>query len=85
MELDLKYGTGTVRVHIPASAQARVLEPNHLDPVDSVEKELTSALSRLNAPDSDLISRLSQAATVTIAIPDETRPLPVKKNPACAA
>ena len=79
MELDLKYGTGTIKVHIPESAQAHVLEPNHLDPVDSVEQELTSALSGLKASDSELSVRLSQAATVAIAIPDETRPLPVKK------
>ncbi len=41
MELDLKYGTGTIKVHIPESAQARVLEPNHLDPVDTVEQALS--------------------------------------------
>ncbi len=79
MELDLKYGTGTVKVHIPESAQAHILEPNNLDPVDSVEQELSSALSRLNTSDLDLSSRLSQSSTVAIAIPDETRPLPVQQ------
>ena len=79
MELDLKYGTGTIKVHIPESAQAHILEPNNLDPVDSVEQELSSALSRLDTSDSDLSSRLSQSSTVAIAIPDETRPLPVQQ------
>ena len=79
MELDLKYGTGTIKVHIPESAQAQILEPNNLDPVDSVEQELSGALSRLNTSDSDLSSRLSQSSTVAIAIPDETRPLPVQQ------
>lgn len=79
MELDLKYGTGTIKVHIPELAQAHILEPNNLDPVASVEQELTNALSRLNTFGSALSGRLSQASTVAIAIPDETRPLPVKQ------
>lgn len=79
MELDLKYGTGTIKVHIPESAQAQILEPNNLDPVDSVESELTNALSVLHSAEATISKRLKTASTVAIAIPDETRPLPVKK------
>lgn len=79
MELDLKYGTGTIKVHIPESAQAQILEPNNLDPVDSVELELTNALSTLHSAETTISQRLKTASTVAIAIPDETRPLPVKK------
>ncbi|NNF45320.1 MAG: DUF2088 domain-containing protein, partial [Desulfofustis sp.] len=79
MELDLKYGTGTIRVHIPESAQAQILEPNQLDPVDSVEQELTNVLFRLGASGPSPTDRLGKGAMVAIAIPDETRPLPVKK------
>ncbi len=79
MELDLKYGTGTIKVHIPESAQAHILEPNNLDPVDSVELELTNALSILHSAEATISQRLKTASTVAIAIPDETRPLPVKK------
>ena len=79
MELDLKYGTGTIKVHIPESAQAQILEPNNLDPVDSVELELTNALSSLHSAEATISQRLKTASTVAIAIPDETRPLPVKK------
>ena len=79
MELDLKYGTGTIKVHIPESAQAQILEPNNLDPVDSVELELTNALSILHSAEATISQSLKTASTVAIAIPDETRPLPVKK------
>ena len=79
MELDLKYGTGTIKVHIPESAQAQILEPNHLDPIDSVELELTNALTLLDSTESTIRQRLKTASTVAIAIPDETRPLPVKE------
>jgi nickel-dependent lactate racemase len=79
MELDLKYGTGTITVHIPESAQAQILEPNHLDPVDSVERELANALALLNSAESKITQNLKKASTAAIAIPDETRPLPVKE------
>lgn len=79
MELDLKYGTGTITVHIPESAQAQILEPNHLDPVDSVELELTNALTLLNSAEPKITQNLKKASTAAIAIPDETRPLPVKE------
>lgn len=79
MELDLKYGKGTIKVHIPGSAEAQILEPNHIDPVVSVSRELRDALADLSSSETEITSRLGKASTVAIAIPDETRPLPVKK------
>lgn len=79
MDLDLKYGKGTVRVHIPESAQTQILEPNHIDPVASVRQELSAALTDLERSEPEIIGRLAKSATVAIAIPDETRPLPVDK------
>ncbi len=79
MDLDLKYGKGTIKVHIPESAEAQILEPNHIDPVVSVSRELTDVLAGLNSSETEMTNRLGKASTVAIAIPDETRPLPVKK------
>ncbi len=79
MDLDLKYGKGTIKVHIPESAQAQILEPNHMDPVISVRQELSAALADLERSKAEIITRLADSATVAIAIPDETRPLPVQK------
>lgn len=79
MELDLKYGKGTIKVHIPESAQARILEPNHMEPVSSIRKKLLEGLAALKNQEKKILSRLTGASTVTIAIPDETRPLPVNK------
>ena len=79
MDLDLKYGKGTIRVHIPESVQTLILEPNHIDPVASVREELSKALVDLERSEAELIAKLTKSATVAIAIPDETRPLPVQK------
>lgn len=79
MELDLKYGKGTITVQIPESADAHILEPNHMPPVSSIRQELSNALTGLSVSETAIIDRLSGASTVAIAIPDETRPLPVKK------
>jgi len=77
MDLDLKYGTGTIKVHIPESAQTDILEPNHLKAVGSVGQELGRVLAELNQSSAPAIGRLIASSTVAIAVPDETRPLPV--------
>lgn len=78
MNIDLKYGTGKVNIHIPKSADGSVLEPNHMDPIGSVSDELTRVLADLDRNDGAIVKRVGEAETVAIAIPDETRPLPVK-------
>ncbi len=77
MELDLKYGTGTINVHIPESAWTNILEPNHMKAVGSVDHELVRVLADLEQSSASTIARLKKSSTVAIAVPDETRPLPV--------
>jgi nickel-dependent lactate racemase len=79
MILDLKYGTGTIGVHIPDSAEAVILEPNHIEPVASIRQALLDELAGLVKSEPALLDAAAQATSVAIAIPDETRPLPVKK------
>lgn len=47
MELDLKYGKGTISIHIPESADVQILEPNPMLPVSSIRRELSTALAGL--------------------------------------
>ena len=77
MEVDLKYGTGTIKVHIPETALTNVLEPNHMKAVGAVGQELDRALADLGQSSAATLARLGKSSTVAIAVPDETRPLPV--------
>ena len=79
MNLEMKYGTGTVLVQIPESADGYVLEPNDMPPVSSISQELSSALAGLDSSYEEIMTGLGKSPSVAIAIPDETRPLPVKK------
>lgn len=78
MNLEMKYGTGTVIVQIPESADGYVLEPNDMPPVSSISQELSSALAGLDNSCEEIMAGLGKTPSVAIAIPDETRPLPVK-------
>lgn len=77
--MELKYGTGTVDVKIPESANCYVLEPNNIEPVSSISDELSLALAGLDISYDEIIGELGRSPRVAIAIPDETRPLPVKE------
>ncbi len=77
--MELKYGKGTVTVQIPESADGYVLEPNDMPPVLSISQSLFSALAGLDSSYGEIVTRLGKSPSVAIAIPDETRPLPVKK------
>jgi nickel-dependent lactate racemase len=79
MALELKYGEGTISVALPESADVDILEPNPVQPVASLEEALIDAFANLDVNNSDLLPELIQRETVAIAIPDETRPLPVTK------
>ncbi len=77
MALELKYGEGTISISLPESADVDILEPNSVQPVASLEEALVSAFANLEENNSDLLPEIKQQETVAIAIPDETRPLPV--------
>ncbi len=79
MAIELKYGQGTVSIELPQSADVDILMPNPVRPVSSVKQALTSAFANLDKNNADLLPELRQKETVAIAIPDETRPLPVIK------
>ena len=81
MDLELKYGTETTAVQIPDSAEGSILEPNDMPSVPSISEALDGALDGLTASEPGHLAnaRQSSSAIVAIAIPDETRPLPVKK------
>lgn len=79
MEIQLKYGEGTIGIQIPDSVKVTVLEPRKMESVSSVELSLKKALGRAEEFDSDILPCLKENQTVAIAIPDDTRPLPISK------
>jgi len=79
MDLELKYGTGKVVVCIPESADACILEPNDMPSLPSISSTLSEELAGVTESDQNIMAKARNASTVAIAIPDETRPLPVDK------
>ena len=77
MEIELKYGEGTIEIQIPDSVDVTVLEPKKLESVSSVESCLNKALVRAGEHHADILPGSKENQTVAIAIPDETRPLPI--------
>ncbi len=80
MDIELKYGDGQKAIHIPEKGDVTVLEPCSLPPVSSIEEALKDALKSPVAgmPLVDLLGR-RDPGNVVIAVPDETRPTPVKE------
>jgi lactate racemase len=79
MDLELKYGEGMVKVHIPESVTVEILEPKHIAPLPSVTQALQNALADLRTKKDFASPEQVFPHSVAIAIPDETRPLPTKK------
>ncbi|MCP3890500.1 MAG: DUF2088 domain-containing protein, partial [Desulfobulbaceae bacterium] len=77
MEIELKYGEGTIEIQIPDSVDVTVLEPKKVESISSVESYLLKALIRASECHADILPGSKKNQTVAIAIPDETRPLPV--------
>ena len=78
-EIKLKYGEGTIDIQIPPGADVQVLEPNHMPAVKSITTALLDELHTLEGEDPSALPASRNVQRVGIAIPDETRPLPVKK------
>ncbi len=76
MDVELKYGKGMISVHLPESAESRVLEPNEMASLSSIPDALREALSGLADNDKNILPA-AHCTSVAIVIPDETRPLPV--------
>ena len=79
MDLELKYGEGMVKVHIPESVTVEILEPKHIKPLPSISQALQDALTEVQTRKDFGSPEQVCPHSVAIAIPDETRPLPTKK------
>ncbi|MEE4240849.1 MAG: nickel-dependent lactate racemase [Desulfopila sp.] len=76
MDVELKYGKGMISVHLPETADSRVLEPNEMSSLPSIPEALQEELAGLAGKDGTILPGPG-CTSVAIAIPDETRPLPV--------
>jgi nickel-dependent lactate racemase len=79
MEVDLKYGGGRQILRIPEKALVSVLKPAVLPTLADVEGALESALgSPIGRPSLEEMLARAAPRSVAIAVPDETRPVPLK-------
>ncbi len=81
MNVELKYGSQTTTIAMPDKAQVQILRPGSRPPLEDVSRAVTAALARPVNQAASFAATLTHAApkTVAIAIPDETRPAPVKQ------
>jgi nickel-dependent lactate racemase len=80
MRIPLKYGDGEYLLDIPEEAEASIFRPKHVEALDSVGEAINSALDNpLGCERFEDLARRLTPASVTIAVPDETRPAPVKE------
>lgn len=77
MEVQLKYGEGTIEIQIPDSVDITVLEPKKIRSVSSVKHCLHEALAQASERHTDILPGPKENQRVAIAIPDVTRPLPI--------
>ena len=79
METELKYGNHLHRIQIPNKAEVTVLKPNTFPELDSIPDALQKTLARPTGsrPLRTLLQE-KKPKKIAIAIPDETRPVPVK-------
>lgn len=76
MDFSLKYGSGHKRFSLPEQADVTVLEPRPTPVLPDVAQALAAAL---DAPvDCPPLEARPAPASVAIAVPDETRPTPLK-------
>src|SRR5512136_605701 len=78
--VDLKYGKGKIKVNIPEKAAVSILEPLRAPVLASVPAALDSVLSApLGCPSLEAIIDARHPRSVAIAVPDETRPAPLRE------
>lgn len=76
MKFDLKYGQSQRELVIPDKARVLVLKPSTLPVLDNVEEVFEKAMSSpVSCP---RLEGMDEPKKVAIAVPDETRPTPVK-------
>lgn len=77
MGIKLKYGEGVIEIQLPDSADVTILAPKSMQAVACIQAALKAALGRASECYQDILPTLAKDQTVAIAIPDETRPLPL--------
>lgn len=76
MDYTLSYGHTEKHFHLPDNADVSCLSPRSLAPVDELAKKLHAALQApLGCPP---LSSRPRPQSIAIAVPDETRPVPLK-------
>jgi lactate racemase len=76
--VDLKYGSGKISIRIPERASAAILQPQQVPGLPSIEEALDRALSApVGCEGLDELLARRRPRTVSIAVPDETRPAPL--------
>ena len=76
MEVSLKYGEGQLALSIPEKARVSVLNSSRLPALENLEEAFDRAM---DAPLGGVrLEDLTPPRKVAIAVPDETRPAPVK-------
>jgi len=82
--VELKYGKGKIRVGIPATADVSILEPLRVPMLASVQTAVDSALSApFGCPSLEAIIDARRPRSIAIAVPDETRPAPLREVLPC--
>lgn len=79
MEIELAYGDGLKRIRIPDHADVAILKPAELLEVKSIEDALEKTLlDPLGCESFQKLLREVNPKMIAIAVPDETRPFPLK-------
>jgi nickel-dependent lactate racemase len=80
MDIELKYGTQSKKLHIPEQARVSILSPARLPIVSSLTDAMNEALANPVGRErfEGLVRRMAPK-TVAIAVPDESRPAPLNE------
>lgn len=79
MEIELKYGDGRKLIRIPDRADVTILKPAELPVVESTTDALEQVLGDpLGCESFQQMLQRAQPASISIAVPDETRPVPLE-------
>ena len=80
MDVELKYGSRKIAIAIPATAEVSVLEPLQVPVLGSVPAAVSEALAApLGCAGLETLIARTRPRTVAIAVPDETRPAPLRE------
>jgi nickel-dependent lactate racemase len=76
VKIELKYGAGYRTLELPEGSDVTVMKPRDLPVLSDLGQALTEALD--NPIDSKPLEGRPRPSSVAIAVPDETRPAPLK-------